>query len=235
MNKKVLVIVDIQKDYGEYFSYSYLKKVYSFLNKNRNKYEKIYMLYEPTFKTINNNPVDGISFITKDSIPICKLYNTEYSIKVTGLENEDKIIELYKSENTDSIVYSEGEVMINDVSYNSYDNNGNATKHIRYRIDFISNEMRKMIKEITNENYEVDLIGGGLSKCVKITQDILNKKNIKTNILKDYCYEIRHLVNRNRHDNIIFNKPPKGYFRKEFIDDEGFLKIIKLPNLIKQL
>src|SRR5690606_12680835 len=54
------------------------------------------------------------------------------------------------------------------------------------------------------EATQVDIIGGGVDKCVSLTHKLLTYHSIPSRILRSVCYEIRH-VNTNRRKYNTFN------------------------------
>lgn len=238
--KKALVIVDVQTSFGEYYSYSYLKKVYSFINKNGENYEKIYSLYQPLINSDLELSKDSMaSFILENSIPVCKIYNDNYTFSLINKDelnkhssslifkyenNLEKAVKLFKSLNTDTIEVSNGELLLRKVD-------NCIIPQRSHRVEFISKQMLDMIKDLQENEYEVDIIGGGLKKCVSITRDILNIKGINCNVLDKLCYDI-FFVNSNRHDNILDKKPPKSTFKKDLLNIDGSLKLTELPVVI---
>lgn len=235
--KKALVIVDVQTSFGKYYSYSYLKKVYSFIRNNTKNYEKIYSLYQPLIDIDLELAEDSmVSFITDNSIPICKMYDDNYTFSLINKDELDKynsslkfeyenklerVVKLFKNLNTDTIKVSNGELLLRKLDYY-------ILPERSHRVEFISNQMLDMIKDLQENKYEVDIIGGGLTKCVSITHDILNIKGIKCNVLDKLCYDI-FFINSNKHDNIFKKKPSKSLFKKDLLNNDGFLRLIEMP------
>lgn len=235
--KKALIIVDVQTSYGEYYSYSYLKKLYSFMRNNAKNYEKVYSLYQPLVdRNLNFSTDSMVSFVSENSIPVCKVYDDDYSFSLINKDevndnsrssifiNPEKLakaVELFNSLNTNTIQVSNGELLMRKLE-------GSVLPGREYRIEFISKQMLDMIKELQENGYEVDLVGGGRTKCVEITDGILHAKGINTTVLNDLCYEIR-FVNSNRHTNIFKKNPSKSMFRKDLLNIDGSLRVTEMP------
>ena len=205
----VLLIVDIQVSMGHWFPATYLNKVSSFLRKNKNQYDAIYMLMEPDF-TYTGSYKNGRYSITGDQVP---------SFIVPYLSESP----FYKAYN-----YEYWEQVMKDGTPLNNEFVDVPTEGIKGNYTLYMNDELKRILTILQSATDVDIIGGGLSKCVKLTSKLLSHSNIAHQVIETMCYEIR-VVNTNwRSTNALLTKPPKS-IQAGVLNSEGEISLTEYP------
>lgn len=211
----ILLIVDVQKSMGHWFSWSYIVKLERFLRLNHQKYDAVYMIMEPRFsKTESEGSVQFSGtelFLVSDRVPA---FFEEYLTRPP----------LYKAYNKDyweKVGKAGGVPNANFVTLPPYRGEGRPYKM------YLNGGLRKLISLVKNAE-KIDIVGGGLTKCVRLTHRLLNFYSIPNTVLSEYCYEIQY-VNSNRRAENTFNTKPIASIRKKLLNQDGTFKIKRVP------
>lgn len=216
---KVLLIVDIQYSMGHWFSWTYLNKIDRFLHKHRSSYDKVLMIMEPDLRRKafegGQAVADGKWFISGDKIPefigrslsidpIYKAYNKDFWRELVRLGRVR--MENFVQVKTDSL---EGNYLI-----------------------YLNAGLKRLLRFLSLTT-NIDIIGGGRSKCVKLTSSLLDRFNINHTVLEDYCYDIWY-INSNRRDENTFETQPTKATNKRILNTEGKIGLIVPTFNLKQ-
>jgi hypothetical protein len=206
----ILLIVDIQMSMGHWFPGSYLSKIENFLRKNRQNYDAIYMIMEPVM-TYEGSYKDGkYTAVKADELP-------NFLLDYLSLPPFYKAYNKFYWEQLKEEGQTKDEHFLNvptfgiDGFYPMYENDG-----IR--------NLLEQLKSATN----VDIIGGGLTKCVELTYKLLEFKKIPFQVLEKLCYEIRY-VNTNRRDENTFLANPIKSIHPRLLNTEGKFATTEQP------
>jgi hypothetical protein len=209
-----LLIVDIQKSMGMWFTWTYINKVDRFLRLNSKNYDQVLMVMEPHFARSSeprmlkscsgdyNYGSDEIpSFLLKylSATPFYKAYNKDF------WEEEQKC----NNCNQGTLVQLTPEYE-HDKGYPIYLNHG----------------LRELLSSLSG-SINVDIIGGGITKCVALTSRLLNLYDIPNIVLEEVCYAIR-FVNTNRRDENTFSTKPIQSIPKRILGVNGKLEMTEI-------
>lgn len=183
--EKVLMIIDIQRNYKPHFAEEYIDSIGSFLKKNHTKYEDIIGIIDLNHysKESEHNTFFG-DYVPKS---IDKYINTylfkEYELFLSYDAMDSQNVD-YRV--LDSIEYSkEFEFKFGSV-FKIYDKHALAKDS--FSVYYLTPEVVRKLKILKGK--KISIIGGGLSNCVKVTCEILEILNLDYEILTEYCYEI---------------------------------------------
>ena len=210
MVNSAILVVDVQKEYGDYFSLNYLKKLNTALKKF--KFD-VFTLYEPRkIKGTEENRV-GIPEFLKDisKYTAFKRYSdfdlfkdnhilTDLYIKNNISLDKDlypfgftpTYLRVQKGVSPLYMYKQKGRVI------NSYSEVTNQRKSYEQDPDYyvITTSFYRLLENLRGYDV-VYIVGGGLSKCVKITNRILKAFDINSEVIEDLCYDIS-IINSNR-------------------------------------
>jgi hypothetical protein len=203
-----LLIVDIQKSMGHWFPWSYLNKVDKFLRANRDKYDYIIMTMEPKFATNERGYMTMPYSFGADAVPFFIL---------NSLTHEP----LYKAYNGDFWGQTANTEEGYEVSLPS--GRDSVTPYKMY----LNEGLRTLISHLSGVS-NVDIIGGGRTKCVDLTAKLLSFYNIPHHVLDEICYDIR-IVNTNRRDENTFETEPISSIRKGLLGRDGKFPMVEVP------
>lgn len=217
---KSLVIVDVQRSMGHWFTWNYIKKLNSFLNNHAKEYDKVLMLVEPDTSEIkgflrNIRSADVETTLTymrsvkEDEVPsfLLKHLTDEPIYKMYSEYLFDRMLEL-------GILPKSDFIELPSAGIKGY-----------YRM-YLTEGLKKLVNSLTTAT-QVDIVGGGLLKCVSLTNKLLNYHNIPTNVLDSVCYDIRYVNTNWREQNVFDTKPTKA-ISKCLQSDEGYLNMTRI-------
>lgn len=196
---KVLLLVDIQEEYGCWFSWFYLLNTYKYVKRNKDKYDEILAIIEPKYVngryTSDRIPKCILDLLTKP--PLYKLYNLKFFADKLGIEED--LVSLFPNNG----VYS---IKGKDFVFITQENG-------RHYGSYLSKGLKKLLT--LPKDTEIELIGGGRHKCVSLTYSILTQLGYSNVTITDkYCYDIYYICS-NKHKNI-FKTPVIKSFIEEY-------------------
>lgn len=218
---KALVIVDIQKSMGNWFTWTYINKVNKFLKTHSKEYDKVLMLLEPN--------------ITSEEYKVMSLHKAD----------KKKIAQIIDSLEEDEVPSFILDYLTSEPIYKMYSNhlyNRMFVLGILPKSDFInlpnqsldrssplymSPELKGFIASLEGCS-QVDLIGGGETGSITLTQKLLTYHDISSIVLSDMCYDKRY-ENTNRRDGNIFETTPIKVSNKKPTTEEGVFALTKIP------
>jgi len=186
-NKHVLLIVDIQKKYEQYFNLIYLQKVYRYMTKH--SFAEIRALID----TFPDNPKgDYIPTFIANRLthePIFKQYSSQLPAKLlkeAGFTEYEIKRELFHHKGY--CPFKGGLLVLLEPNYipDYRVCHGEILEH--YHLEYLPQSFKEFL--INCQGNKVHLVGGGYNECVRITKKILDLFHIQNIIHARVCYEI---------------------------------------------
>lgn len=218
---KVLLIVDIQKSMGHWFSWSYINKVYSFLKQNKENYDAIYMLMEANLN-VGEEKLKNLNEASKEQI--AEILNSMTYDEVPEFFSSYLLIKpIYKMYNQQLFSRAVELGLLPSSNFIMLPPNG----YLRPYDMYINPDFSMLLYHLKRAS-QVDIIGGGLDKCAALTDRLLTHLGIKTNVIRSLCYDIR-IINSNRRERNVFDTKPIKSLSKDLLDDNGHFRMRKIP------
>ena len=185
--KHVLLIVDIQRKYEQYFNLTYLQKVNKYLKKH--SFDEVRMLIDTFYDNMHGDYIPAFLNNNLTHVPIFKQYSSQLAVNLLrqkGIDEPEikKELFLYKR----YCPFNDGLLFLLEPNYipNYAACHGDELDY--YHLEFIPSSFKEFL--LSCQSKQIHLIGGGYSKCVAITQKILNLLHINNLVHARVCYEI---------------------------------------------
>jgi hypothetical protein len=182
-----LLIVDIQKDYAQYFNNEYLFKVYKFIKSSNFMDVRVLIdIFEDTYLG------DYIpSFINEELTgePIFKQYSSDLPSKLLekdGINELEIKQELLKHNSV--MPFQRGLLVLVEPWYIPNFKYSETNILDYYFLEYIPPTFKEYLDSC--KEAKVHILGGGYGECVNITKKILDLLNIPNRIHSSYCYEM---------------------------------------------